>query len=76
MNIEKSMAPATTLMDTEPNDDTDHNDNKGIFNAFTAIVDSINKGSELVDNVEKLVDSKFEKMNDQDDNNTINAKLY
>ena len=52
-------------------DDTDHNDNKGILNAFTATVDSINWGSKPVDDEEDLVVSKFQKTNDQDDNNTV-----
>ena len=40
--IGKSKAFATTLSDTEPEDDSDDNDNEGILNAFTAIVDPTN----------------------------------
>ena len=35
----KSKALAATLSDTEPENDSDDNDDKGILNAFTAIVD-------------------------------------
>ena len=40
--IGKSKAFATTLSDIEPEDDSDDNDNEGILNAFTAIVDPTN----------------------------------
>ena len=38
--IRKSKALATTLSDTELEDDLDDNDDEGILNAFTVIVDS------------------------------------
>ena len=37
------------------------------MNAFTATIDPIDGGSKTVDDEEDLVDSKFEKMDDQDD---------
>ena len=60
----KSKALGTTLSDTEPKDDSDGNDDEGILNALTAIVDPTNGVSETIDDEEDLVDSKFEKMND------------
>ena len=46
------------------------------MNAFTATVDPTNGVSKTVDDEEDLVDSKFEKMDDQDDIHTAYAKLY
>ena len=37
------------------------------WNAFTTTVDPIDEGLETVDDEEDLVDSKFEKMDNQDD---------
>ena len=37
--IRKNKALAATLSDTEPEDDSDDNDDEGILNAFTATVD-------------------------------------
>ena len=47
--IGKSKAFATTLSDTEPEDDSDDNDNEGILNAFTTTVNPIDGGSRTVD---------------------------
>ena len=57
-------ALAATLSDTEPEDDSNDNDDEGILNAFTATVDPTDGVSETVDDKEDLVDSKFEKMYD------------
>ena len=65
----KSKAFATTLSDTKPEDDFDNEDD-GILNAFTATVNSTEGIVEGVDEEEDLVDSKFEKMDDQDDIHT------
>ena len=73
--IGKSKALATALSDTEPEDESDDNDDEGISNAFTATVDPIDGVSEIVDDEEDLVDSKFEKMDDQDDIHIANKKL-
>ena len=73
--IGKSKALATTLSDTEPEDDSNDNDDEGILNAFTATVDPTDEGSEVVDDDEDLVDSKFEKMDDQDDIHIAYEKL-
>ena len=71
--IGKSKALATTLSDTEPEDDSD---DEGILNAFTATVDPIDGGSETVNDEDDLVGSKFEKMGNQDDIHTAYEKLY
>ena len=74
--IGKSNTLATTLSDIELEDDSDDNDDEGILNAFTAIVDPIEGIVEEVDEEENLVESKFEKMYEQDDIHTAYAKLY
>ena len=74
-SIGKSKALVATLSDTEPEDDFDNKDD-GILNAFTATVNPTNKIVENVDEKEELVESKFEKMDDQDDIHTAYEKLY
>ena len=74
--IGKSKALAATLSDTEPDDDSDDNDDEGILNAFTTMVDPTDRVSEIVDDEEDLVESKFEKMDNQDDIHTAYEKLY
>ena len=74
--IGKSKALAATLSDTEPEDDSDDNDDEAILNAFTATVDPIDGVSETIDDEGDLKDSKFEKMDDQDDIHTTYEKLY
>ena len=74
--IGKSKALAATLSDTELEDELDDNDDEGILNAFTAIVDPTDGGSETIDDEEDLVDSKFERMDDQNDIHTAYKKLY
>ena len=74
--IGKSKALATTLSDTKPEDDSDDNNDEGILNAFIATVDPTGGGSEIVSDEKDLVDSKFEKMDDQDDIHTVYKKLY
>ena len=70
-SIGKSKALAVTLSDTEPEDNS-NNDDDGILNAFTATVDPTD---EIVEE-EELVEFKFEKMDDQDDIHTAYEKLY
>ena len=74
-SIGKSKALATTLSDTELEDDSSNVDN-GILNAFIAFVDPTEGIVEDVDEEEDLVDSKFEKMDNQDDIHTTYEKLY
>ena len=74
-SIGKSKALAATLSDTKPEDDSD-NENDGILNAFIATVNHTEGIVEDVNEEEKLVESKFEKMDEQDDIHTAYAKLY
>ena len=73
--IGKSKAFAVTLSDTELEDDFDNEDD-GILNAFTATVNPTEGIVEDMDEEEELVESKFEKMDEQDDIYTAYAKLY
>ena len=73
--IGKSKALATTLSDTEPEDDSNNKDD-GILNTFIATVNPTEGIVEDVDDEKDLVDSKFEKMDEQDDIHTTYAKLY
>ena len=73
--IGKSKALVATLSDIEPKDDSNDNNDEGILNAFTATVDSTDGVSEIVDDEENLVDSKFEKMDNQYDIHTAYEKL-
>ena len=63
------------MSDTEPDNDFDNEDD-GILNAFTATVNPTNGIVENVDEEEDLVESKFEKMDNQDDIHTTYDKLY
>ena len=60
---------------TEPKDDLENEDD-GILNAFTTNVNPTKGIVEDVDEEEELVESKFEKMDEQDDIHTTYAKLY
>ena len=73
--IEKSKALVATLSDTELEDDSNNEDN-GILNAFIATVNPTKEIVEDVDEEEDLVESKFEKMDEQDDIHIAYAKLY
>ena len=74
-SVGKSKALAATLSDTEPEDDS-NNEDDGILNAFTATVNPTDGIVENVDKEEELVESKFKKMDDQDDIRTTYEKLY
>ena len=63
------------MSDTEAEDDFDNEDN-GILNAFTATVNPTKGIVEHVDEEEDLVESKFEKIDEQDDMHTAYAKLH
>ena len=71
----KSKALVATLSDTELEDDFDNEDD-GILNAFTATVDPTDGIVKDVIEEEELVESKFEKMDDQDDIFIAYEKLY
>ena len=74
-SIGKSKALAATLSNTELEDDSNNEDDR-ILNAFTATINPIEGIVEDVDEEEELVESKFEKMDDQDGIHTAYAKLY
>ena len=74
-SIGKSKALAATLSNTEPEDDYDNKDDE-ILNAFTATINPTNGIVEDMDEEEELAESKFEKMDDQDDIYTAYEKLY
>ena len=73
--IGKSKALTATLSDTEPEDDSDNEDD-GIQNAFTATVNPTKRIDKKLDDEEDSVDSKFKKMDNQDDIHTAYEKLY
>ena len=74
--IGKSKALAATLSDTEPETESDNSDDERILSAFTTTVDPIEGIVEAVEEEKGLVESKFEKMDDQDDIHTAYTKLY
>ena len=73
--IGKSKVHATTLSDTKPEDDLDNKDD-GILNTSTATINPTEEIVEDVDEEKDLVESKFEKMDKQDDIHIAYAKLY
>ena len=73
--IGKSKALTATLSDIKPDDDSDNKDDE-ILNAFTATINPTEGIVEDVDEEEELVESKFEKMDEEDDIHTTYAKLY
>ena len=75
-SVGKSKALIATLSDTKPNTESGDSDDEGILNAFTATVYPTKGNTENVDEEEDLVDSKFEKMDDEDDIHTAYEKLY
>ena len=64
------------MSDTKSEIESNDSDDEGILNAFTTTVNPTEGATEIVDDEEDLVDSKFEKMDDQDDIHTAYAKLY
>ena len=73
--IGKRKALAATLSYTKPEDNSNDSDDKGILNAFIATVDPTEGVIGTADDKEDLVDSKFEKMDEQDDIHITYAKL-
>ena len=63
------------MSNTEPKDDFGNEDD-GILNAFIVTINPTEGIVEDVDEEEELVESKFEKMDQQDDIHTVYAKLY
>ena len=63
------------MSNTEPKDDSNNEDDR-ILNAFTATINPTDGIVEDIVEEEELVESKFEKMNDQDNIHTAYEKLY
>ena len=63
------------MSNTEPGDDSNNKDD-GILNAYTITINLAEGIVEDVDDEEDLVDSKFGKMDEQDDIHTAYEKLY
>ena len=77
MTIRMSKTLAATLSNTKPEYDYDnYNEDDGILNAFTNTVNPTKGIVKDVDDEEDLVESKFEKMDEQDNIHTAYAKLY
>ena len=74
-SIRKSKALVATLSDTEPEGDSNNEDDR-IMNAFTTTVNPTEGIVEDMDEEKELVESKFEKMDDQDDIHIAYEKLY
>ena len=74
--IGKSKALAATLSDIELKVDFDNSDQEGIVSAFIVTIESLEEAVELVDEEEDLMESKFEKMDEQDDIHIAYSKLY
>ena len=74
-SIGKTKALAATLSDTELEDDS-NNEDDGILNGFTTIVNPTDGIIKDVVEEEELLESNFEKMDDQDDIHTAYEKLY
>ena len=62
-SIGKTKALAATLSDTEPEENSDNEDDE-ILNAFTVTVNPTDGIVEDVDKEEELLESKFEKIDD------------
>ena len=75
-SVGKSKALAATLSDTELEIESDDSDDEAILNAFTTTIDPTEGVTEIVGDDEDLVESKIEKMDEQDDIYTAYAKLY
>ena len=73
--IGKSKALVAMLSDTKLEDDSDNKDD-GILNVFTATVNPTDGIVEDVDEEEELVESKFKKMDEQDDIHIAYVKLH
>ena len=69
-SIGKSKALVATLSDMKLEANSDESDQDGIMSAFTATVQSSEEVVDLIDEEEELIESKFEKMDDQDDIHT------
>ena len=76
MSIGKSKALTATLSDTKPKSDSNDNDQEEKIMAFTAIVELANDTREAVSEREELDESKFEKLDENDDIQIAYSKIY
>ena len=74
--IGKSKALAVTLSDTKPKTDSDESDQDEILSAFIATIESTEEVVDIIDEEEELIESNFEKMDDQNNIHTAYTKLY
>ena len=74
--IGKTKVLATTLSDTEPETNSEDSDQEEKFMAFTATIELPKESRELISNDEELTDSKFEKLDENDDIQINYSKLY
>ena len=75
-SISNSKALATTLSDTKPEANSDDSDLEEIVNAFTDTIEFPKEAVELIDEEEEVMESKFEKNDEQDDIHIAYSKLY
>ena len=75
-SIGKSKALVTTLSDIEVEANSNDSDQDGVMSAFTATVESPEEVVELIDEEEEFMESKFKKMDEQDDIHNAYSKLY
>ena len=64
------------MSDIEPEANSDESDQDEIMNAFIATVKSTEEVVNVNDEEKELMESKFKKMDDQDDIHTTYTKLY
>ena len=76
MSIGKSKALTATLSDTKPKSDSNDNDQEEKIMAFTATVELANDTREAVNEGEELDESKFEKLDENDDIQIAYSKIY
>ena len=69
-SIGKSKALAATLSDSKPKVDSIESDQEGIVSAFTATIKSTKEVVNVIDEEKEWMESKFEKMGDQDEIHT------
>ena len=72
----QKQSPVATLSDIEPEENSDDSDQEGIMSTFTTTIDSPNEAEKPMDEEEWLMESKFKKMDEQDDIHTAYPKLY
>ena len=75
-SIGKSKALVTTLSDIEVEANSNDSDQDGVMSAFTTTVESPEEVVELIDEEEEFMESKFKKMDEQDDIHIAYSKLY